>query len=58
MDRERTGYSDSSDSDSTKRTAGETWWSMRGQVTVRVVTVILKRRLLEGPCGQGKDRLQ
>ena len=58
MDRERTGYSDCGDSDSTKMTAGGTWWTGRGQVTVTVVTVTVQRRLLEGPGGQGEDRLQ
>ena len=57
MDRERTGYSDSSDSDCTKTTAGGTWWTGRGQVTVTVVTVTVQRRLLEGPGGQGENML-
>ena len=55
MDRERTSYSDSSDS--TQTTAGENWWTGRGQVTLTVVTVTVRRRPMKGPNGQEDDRL-
>ena len=54
MDRERTGYSDSSDGESTKTIAGGTWWTGRGHLTVTVVTV--HKQLLEKTGGQGEDR--
>ena len=56
MDKANTGYSDRSDSDSTKTTAGRTWRTEKAQVTVTSVIATVQRQLLEGPGGQGEDR--
>ena len=51
------GCSDSSESHSTKTTAGGTWWTGRGHFTMTVVIVTEQRRLLKGPGGQGENML-
>ena len=57
MERGRTGISDSSDSDITKTTARETWWTESRQIEMTVVTVTFLRKLLEGPWRTGRGQV-